>query len=100
MPVNHPLAPQCEIIEASTFTDAQALADHIRDGRPVVLDLRSTEPAMVRRLVDFATGLTYALDGRMAKTAQGVILVTPRGLTLEPAEQQRLAGLGLYRVGS
>ncbi len=99
MPVSQPHSPQCEIIEASTFTDAQALADHIRDGRPVVLDLRSTEPAMVRRLVDFATGLTYALDGRMAKTAQGVILVTPRGLTLDSVEQERLAGLGLYQVG-
>ena len=43
----------------------------------VVLDLRSsTEPAMVRRIVDFASGLTYALDGKMAKTSQGVILVS------------------------
>lgn len=100
LPVSQPQAQQCQIIEASSFTDAQALADHIRDGRPVVLDLRTTEPAMVRRLVDFATGLTYALDGRMAKTAQGVILVTPRGLSLEAAEQDRLAGLGLYQVGA
>lgn len=96
-PTTHPAA-RCEIIEASTFTDAQELADHIRNGRPVVLDLRTTEPAMVRRLVDFATGLTYALDGRMAKTAQGVILVTPQGKTLEADEQQRLADLGLYHV--
>ncbi len=99
LPVSHPQSYQCEVIEASTFTDAQSLADHIRDGRPVVLDLRTTEPAMVRRLVDFATGLTYALDGRMAKTAQGVILVTPRGVSLDVAEQERLAGLGLYQVG-
>ncbi len=87
-----------EIIAARSFTDAQQLADHIRSGRPVVLDLRGTEPAMVRRLVDFATGLTYALDGRMAKIAQGVILVTPYGRTLSGDEQDRLAGLGLYRV--
>jgi cell division inhibitor SepF len=99
LPVSQPQSPQCQIIEASTFTDAQALADHIRDGRPVLLDLRTTEPAMVRRLVDFATGLTYALDGRMAKTAQGVILVTPRGVTLSSDEQARLAALGLYQVG-
>jgi cell division inhibitor SepF len=96
-PTTHPSA-RCEIIEASSFTDAQALADHIRNGRPVVLDLRSTEPAMVRRLVDFATGLTYALEGRMAKTSQGVILVTPSGETLQADEQQRLAEIGLYEV--
>jgi len=93
-------ADECEVIEARSFTDAQFLADHIRAGRPVVLDLRTTEPAMVRRLVDFSTGLTYALDGRMAKISQGVILVTPNGRTLSHDEQQRLAALGLYHVSA
>ncbi|MET0830916.1 MAG: cell division protein SepF [Acidimicrobiia bacterium] len=89
---------ETEIIEARTFTDAQVLADHIREGTSVVLDLRSTEPAMVRRLVDFATGLTYALDGRMAKIAQGVILVSPPGRVIGIEEQERLRELGLYRL--
>jgi cell division inhibitor SepF len=89
---------ETEIIEARTFTDAQVLADHIREGTSVVLDLRSTEPAMVRRLVDFATGLTYALDGRMAKIAQGVILVSPPGRVIGIEEQERLRELGLYKL--
>ncbi len=85
-----------QIINARAFSDAQRLADHIRRGHAVVLDLRNTEPAMVRRLVDFSSGLTYALDGKMAKTAQGVILVTPPGVAIDSAEQRRLAELGLY----
>lgn len=85
-----------QIINARAFSDAQRLADHIRRGHAVVLDLRNTEPAMVRRLVDFSSGLTYALDGKMAKTAQGVILVTPPGVVIDGAEQRRLAELGLY----
>lgn len=88
--------PASQIISARNFSDAQTLADAIRGGRTVVLDLRSTEPEMVRRIVDFASGLTYALDGRMAKTAQGVILVTPSGVSIGMAEQERLASLGLY----
>lgn len=84
------------IIEARTLSDAQTLADYIRDGRPVVLDLRDTEAAMVRRLVDFSSGLTYALDGRMVKVAKGVILVTPHGATVGIDERRRLAALGLY----
>jgi cell division inhibitor SepF len=99
-PASSSYSSETEVIEARSFTDAQELADHIRDGRPVVLDLRGTEPAMVRRLVDFATGLTYALDGRMAKIAQGVILVTPQGRTLSADEQRRLGELGLYRVNA
>ncbi len=88
--------PESQIIAARNFSDAQTLADSIRSGRSVVLDLRGTEPEMVRRLVDFASGLTYALDGKMAKTAQGVILVTPSGVSIGMAEQDRLAQLGLY----
>lgn len=88
--------PTAEIIEARTFQDAQSIADHIRNERSVVLDLRSTEPSMVRRLIDFATGLTYALDGRMAKIGRGVILVTPHGSTLSAGERERLTALGLY----
>jgi cell division inhibitor SepF len=88
------------IINARAFSDAQRLADHIRQGQAVVLDLRNTEPAMVRRLVDFSSGLTYALDGKMAKTSQGVILVTPPGVAIDGAEQRRLAELGLYGTAS
>lgn len=88
--------PQSQIIVARNFSDAQTLADSLHGGRCVVLDLRSTEPEMVRRIVDFASGLTYALEGKMSKTAQGVILVCPSGGSLGTAEQERLAALGLY----
>lgn len=88
---------ETQIIVARNFSDAQTLADSIRAARAVVLDLRSTEPEMVRRLVDFTSGLTYALDGKMAKIAQGVILVTPPGVSISIAEQDRLTGLGLLQ---
>jgi len=87
---------ETEIIVARTFSDAQVLADHIRTERPVVLDLRNAETAMVRRLVDFSSGLTYGLSGKMVKIAQGVILVTPVNVTIGVEERMRLAELGLY----
>jgi FtsZ-interacting cell division protein YlmF len=92
--------PESHIIVARNFSDAQTLADSIRGGRSVVLDLRNTEPEMVRRIVDFASGLTYALDGKMAKTSQGVIVVTPSGVVLGVAEHERLAKLGLLDADS
>lgn len=87
---------ETEIIIARTFSDAQTLADHIRGQRPVVLDLRNAETAMVRRLVDFSSGLTYGLEGKMVKIGQGVILVMPAGVTIGVEERARLAELGLY----
>ena len=89
---------EAEIITAVDFADAQQLADHLRVRRPVVLDLRETEPDTVRRLIDFASGITYALDGTMQKVAQGVILVAPARTSLSDDEVQRLAELGLYHL--
>lgn len=89
---------EAEIVVASDFADAQLLADHLRVRRAVVLDLRNTEPDTVRRLVDFASGITYALDGTMEKVAQGVILVAPARTALSDDEIGRLAGLGLYQL--
>ncbi|MEA3502304.1 MAG: cell division protein SepF, partial [Actinomycetota bacterium] len=96
-PTQRPAPGATEVIVARNFSDAQVLADGIRSGRALVLDLRSTEPEMVRRLVDFTSGLTYALDGKMAKISQGVILVSPAGVAVGTEELDRLATLGLYR---
>ncbi len=93
-----PSAPESEVIVAKAFVDAQRLADFIRSRTPVVLDLRTTEPEMVRRLVDFASGLTYALDGSMRKVAQGVILVSPPRVSLSTDERRRLSDLGLFEA--
>ena len=87
-----------QIIAARSYSDAQALADYIRAALPVVLDLRKVEPAMVRRLVDFASGLTYALGGSMRKIGQGVILVTPANVNIPRDEKARLAEMGYYQA--
>lgn len=97
---SHRIEPEAHIIVAKNFSDAQILADSIQTGRSVVLDLRSTEPEMVRRIVDFASGLTYALDGKMVKISQGVILVTPTGVVVGNVEQERLVKLGLFDAPS
>ncbi len=89
---------ETEVIEARSYSDAQMLADHIRANIPVVLDLRKVEPAMVRRLVDFASGLTYALGGSMRKVGQGVILVLPANVNITRDERRRLASLGYYQA--
>lgn len=89
---------ESQVIVARSYNDAQVLADHIRANIPVVLDLRKVEPAMVRRLVDFSSGLTYALGGSMRKIGQGVVLVTPSSVNLSRDERRRLKDLGYYQA--
>ena len=91
-----PSTAESQVIVARAISDAQLLADFVQSRTPVVLDLRTTEPEMVRRLVDFASGLTYALGGSMRKVAQGVILVSPPRVTLSLEGGRRLSELGLY----
>lgn len=89
---------ESQVIVARSYNDAQVLADHIRASVAVVLDLRKVEPAMVRRLVDFSSGLTYALGGSMRKIGQGVVLVTPANVNVSREERRRLTDLGYYQA--
>lgn len=89
---------RADVVAAVTFDDAKTVADRIRSRRPVVLNMRDTDPDMVRRLIDFASGLTYGLDGTMSKIAEGVILILPHGTSLGRSETQRLTELGLYAL--
>ncbi len=59
------------------FDQAQELADKFKDGQPVILNLEAAERDVARRLIDFASGVCYSLDGSMEKIATGVYLLKP-----------------------
>ena len=63
---------------------------------PVIVNLRGTDPTLVRRLVDFSSGLVYALDGSIRKVSEGVLLVSPPRVKILDRELRRLSELGLY----
>jgi cell division inhibitor SepF len=87
---------QADVLVIEEFGDARILADRVRDRVPVVLDLRQTDPDLVRRVIDFGSGLIYALDGTMNKVAEGVVVVLPPRVVLSREERRRLARLGVY----
>ncbi len=59
------------------FDSAQEVADKFKEGQPVIMNLEGTERDVSRRLIDFASGLCYALNGSMEKVATGVYLLKP-----------------------
>ena len=59
------------------FDQAQEVADKFKDGQPVIMNIEGTERDVARRLIDFASGICYALDGSMEKVATGVYLLKP-----------------------
>ena len=87
---------EVHLVIPKSFNDAQQIADKYKTTIPVILNLQGADTDLAKRLIDFSSGLTYALDGRMVKIATGVILVTPEGGTVGVEERRRLASLGLY----
>ena len=63
-----------------SFNDAQQIADRFKDSMPVILNLQGADQELSKRLIDFTSGLTYALDGGMQRVADKVFLLTPRNV--------------------
>jgi len=72
-----------------SFNDAQQIADRFKDSVPVILSLQSADTELSKRLIDFASGLTYALDGSMQRVADKVFLLTPRNVEVSAEERAR-----------
>jgi cell division inhibitor SepF len=77
-----------------SFNDAQQIADRFKDQIPVILNLQSADNELSKRLIDFASGLTYALDGSMQRVADKVFLLTPRNVELSAEERARALDSG------
>jgi cell division inhibitor SepF len=82
--------------EPKRFNEAREVADRFKDGTAVIMNLQSTEDATARRLVDFASGLVYGLDGKIELVANRVYLLTPADVEVSAEERERLAGGGFY----
>jgi cell division inhibitor SepF len=84
------------LVIPKSFNDAQQVADKFRDGIPVILNLQGIDTPLVMRLIDFASGLTYALDGGMQRIADKVFMLTPRNVELSAEERARLIEKGFF----
>ncbi len=101
-----PLRPRLRGVESSnvkvhlvvprSFNDAQSIADKFKDAVPVILNLQGTDPELSKRLIDFSSGLTYALNGGMQRIADKVFLLTPRNVEVSAEERARLIERGFF----
>ena len=85
---------QVHLVVPKSFNDAQQIADQFKDAVPVILNLQGTDTDLSKRLIDFASGLTYALDGGMQRIADKVFLLTPRNVEVSAEERARLLESG------
>ena len=84
------------LVIPKSFNDAQQVADKFKGQIPVVLNLQGVETDLSKRLIDFASGLTYALDGGMQRIAEKMFLLTPRNVEVSAEERARLIDKGFF----
>ena len=83
-------------VAPKNFNDAQDVADKFKATIPVILNLQGTDTDLAKRLIDFSSGLTYALNGGMQRIADKVFLLTPHNVEVSAEERARLVEKGFF----
>jgi cell division inhibitor SepF len=83
------------IVKPSNFDQVQGIADHLKNRRPVIVNLDGLDKDLARRIVDFLSGTTYALGGSMQKVSGTIMLFVPHNVDvagdLDTGYMERLA---------
>jgi cell division inhibitor SepF len=89
-------AAQVELVVPKSFNDAQKVADRLKADIPVIINLQTADSDLAKRLIDFSSGLTYALDGSMQRVADRVFLLTPAHVTVSAEDKASLMERGFF----
>jgi cell division inhibitor SepF len=100
-PTIRPMSPgdanRVQVVAPTRFGDAKEIADCLKGNRPVIVNLQVADRDLQRRMIDFCSGVTYALSGEMEKVADQVFLLTPTNVKVSDEERQRLQERGFGR---
>jgi cell division inhibitor SepF len=101
-PSVRPMAPgdaaKVQVVAPTRFGDAKEIADYLKSNRPVIVNLQVADRDLQRRMIDFCSGVTYALSGEMEKVADEVFLLAPTNVKVSEEERQRLQERGYGRA--
>jgi cell division inhibitor SepF len=96
-PITPMQSAKVHVVAPGGFNDAQEIGDKLKANQPVIVNLQSSDADLRRRLIDFASGLTYGLGGQMERVAKEVFLLTPSNVEISAEEKRRLQERGLMR---
>ncbi|HEX3174022.1 MAG TPA: cell division protein SepF [Solirubrobacterales bacterium] len=95
-PVGEDSDVKVHLVIPRNFNDAQQVADQFKRSVPVILNLQTTDHELSKRMIDFCSGLTYAMDGGMQRIAEKIFLLTPRNVEVSAEEKARLLDKGFF----
>ena len=90
--------PQSEfcLVVTHDFDDAQQIADRLKADTPVIVNMQSCQPELAKRLTDFCSGLTYALEGSLQRIDEKTLLLASGNADLSGTPTAGLLEKGFF----
>ena len=85
------------IAEPKEFDEIQGIADNFKNDIPIIVNLQRVDQDISKRIIDFCSGLTYALEGDIKKVADRVFLITPSNIEVNSKENEFLSEEGFFK---
>lgn len=76
-------------VRPTSFDDAQTVANCLRDKVPVIINFENTDTDDAKRIIDFISGTTYAINGVIRKVSQNVFVCAPSNVTVTYTEEEK-----------
>ena len=73
------------VLEPASFDDAQLIADHLRNQKPVVVNFERVDLDTTKRMIDFLSGTIYAINGSMQRIGDSILLCAPSSVDIDAA---------------
>ena len=80
----------------TSLADAQRAAEDLKERRPVIVNLEKADDELARRVIDFISGVTYALNGFYERVGEKVFLFTPANIVIADEDEVEPGGKGLF----
>jgi len=84
------------VMNPESFEDARDIANHLKNKKPVVINLESVDRSVSQKIVDFLSGAVYALDGNIQKVSNGIFLIAPYNVGIMGDFKDELRSKGIF----
>jgi FtsZ-interacting cell division protein YlmF len=71
------------LLEPRAYSESQQIADHLKNRNSVVVNLKRVTSEQAKRIIDFLSGVIYAIGGSMQKIGVGIYLCTPKNVNVQ-----------------
>lgn len=71
------------VLQPRSYEEVQEIADHLKEREPVIVSLEGVDKGVSRRILDFLSGTTYALDGSIHRIGDEIFLFAPLNVTID-----------------